>query len=1194
MLALLSLARGPLGHSDLRSLLSIDEATLKDALRPLLRCLVSRVSLDFFHLELKSAVARRVQEADRNWAKETLSAWVRSFAGQAGPGTLPDYVLRHLVDQLIEEKAHEVLFSTILSRRWYEVRSAASRFNLEYAADLVRVRNIAAEGAPDWPVFCQACLLLAQLRTVAAGIPHSLIWLLVKLGRVELAESYLSLDTEHTPKTVALIRIADYFRGRKYQGKAARMLHQAEDELNLVDSPEKRCLLLDFLTSSYRDMGDLDRAKKLASDCRQTVSLISDEWKRPKAARNAISASVAAGQLNEALEFARLWSEEHDYGELLAPTAVPLAAKGQLNLLISALNASEHSVWKDLAFEKVIRNLAENGRANEARQVANASGQPADSLAQVCAGLTASGKTHQAVEVIEEIGLRTDEELKQNFNWFWRLLFRWRRTRRWLLARLPNDDRFQILAYFYRQQALKAILRNYSESLNESAVVTLGRKMDAATAISSTEDNMEARGQIVQWLVKNGAVGEAMAMTLRMQKEAEALEGRDAQIKARLAVSKAYAEASKWQEALEVLQPVLGDSARAHAPPTSSQQESSQEFDLARAHACKALASCGRYDEALELNSAIESLEWRALRLAELANLMLKSEEKARGEDIARRAEDLVKKVPEEKRQNVVRTVIGYTYADSGQTDHAIAMWQAITDGGERDKALDNLSFLLVEAGQAEAAMKVVLTISDWSRRQDALASLSLNLAHRNKWAEALSTVAKIDGSKRALTLSNCAEKILPRCEIIHREQWFTRFLEEARYLENFPRLDAFGRVGQIVQTIDEARAGTICDEALQTSQGSTVIEPGLYIGIAENCVEVGAMEPALAILRPGSVAVAKEPLRASRVLAQLGQWNEIPLLDSESGIPLINLLADCARIALARGERERAEQWVDRLRKEMERLKASDVPPAQAHLAQLLLLLGDSKGAQELAQTAYEGGIKAGDRMVRALVSRPLALAGSKDLALKSQAWGEEAIHPWDEGTVAEELAEGGHYQDAIETAQAVLEKLPEMKGSSLEKWARRSCIKALAKAEQPDLAAQAYSVDDDAEMQVDELLEIAQCYHRNQQINKMEETLKRALSVVKKAPAAAVAARHAKVAAFQAAMGYTEQARAELLNALRNAEAEGSKTFLSTLQAGATVLASLDGGVTLLEVLRALERVTVISNTEVPMKAKVLSTTH
>jgi hypothetical protein len=65
-------------------------------------------------------------------------------------------------------------------------------------------------------------------------------------------------------------------------------------------------------------------------------------------------------------------------------------------------------------------------------------------------------------------------------------------------------------------------------------------------------------------------------------------------------------------------------------------------------------------------------------------------------------------------------------------------------------------------------------------------------------------------------------------------------------------------------------------------------------------------------------------------------------------------------------------------------------------------------------------------------------------------------------------------------------------------------------------------------------------------------------------------MATKRAELATLLGTMGQSESARAEFLVALRQGEAEGAEKFLNTLLAGAPMLAAVDQGQTLHELLR------------------------
>jgi hypothetical protein len=271
VLALLAVADGPLAPADLGQALGIeDHGAIERALSPLNRSLISPTSLEFMHLDLRRAVARQVAPEQREAAAGCLSEWVRSFSGVEGPSLIPEYVLDHFVDEMIKTEAYDQLFATVLSPRWHSARLALSGSYLDYANDLSHVRDC-ADAARNWPVFCQACFVLAQLRTIAAGLPVSLLALLADLGRLDQAVSYVSLITDHKFRCGLLLWLASFYREKKELRKSREMLDRAEVALSHVTKPEDRCPLLERLAAHYRALNDQPKAKELAEYCRKTI-----------------------------------------------------------------------------------------------------------------------------------------------------------------------------------------------------------------------------------------------------------------------------------------------------------------------------------------------------------------------------------------------------------------------------------------------------------------------------------------------------------------------------------------------------------------------------------------------------------------------------------------------------------------------------------------------------------------------------------------------------------------------------------------------------------------------------------------------------------------------------------------------------------------------------------------------------------
>jgi hypothetical protein len=401
--------------------------------------------------------------------------------------------------------------------------------------------------------------------------------------------------------------------------------------------------------------------------------------------------------------------------------------------------------------------------------------------------------------------------------------------------------------------------------------------------------------------------------------------------------------------------------------------------------------------------------------------------------------------------------------------------------------------------------------------------------------------------------------------------------LQEAGKLQRFERLDALGRIGQaILSAGDTERAKSVAEEALKTAHSQAPLKSRVYLKVALACAEVGATQTALAILDSRETLV--EDTEAVRLLARLGQWDRItPLLERVSGLSRVYRLGAVAETAMQQGERELADRWMELIRKEAEGLNTVDQAEALLVLARLLRLRGDRSDAEKLTRTAFEAVERTGNLTALRNLATRLAQAGNQSLAVKSLLAAEDASLPfWEEAGVAEALATTGQSQEAVAAAQAILSKLDgDNSKQSSNRYPRNLCLRTLVKAGQPDLAQEALSKLDDAEDQVDLLLEIARFYQQSRQSAAAEAALTRALDVLNHSRADALFAKRAELAAVLDRIGRQERARALLLEALRRAEETGAEIFIDTFIASTPVLAALDQGRTLIEVLHAMERV-------------------
>jgi NACHT domain len=1170
VLALLAVADGPLTPADLAQALRVeDHRAIERALRPLNRSLISPTSLEFMHLELKRAVAGHAPQQDVEFSARGLSEWVRSFAGIRGASLIPGYVLDHFVAEMIKADLYVPLFETVLSPRWYAARLAQIGSYLDYADDLSRVRDCADAAARHWPAFCQACYLLAQLRTIATGIPVSLLALLAGLGRLDQAESYVSLITTHTFRSGLLLWLASFYRDRKDLQKSREVLNRAEAALSYVPNPEDRCSLLKRLAAGYRAMNDPAKVKELAEYCRKTIALVQDGWQKRKAVVAAIEASIAAEEFDAAFELAETQRGEYSYDELYLPIALALAARNETERLISSLRYGSDQVWAQIAFGNIARNLAEHGYTAAAKQVAQASENPDTVLVGVCRGIAAHGDIDHSIKTLHEIGVCGLDEA--SYNRLQRMLLRWRVTRQFILAS-KTSLRYSTLAAFYRQRALKEILRHFREVIDRDKIVAVAQALASANAISTRLDSLEAYGLLVPWLHERGAADEAARMADTMKEEALKAGELDVEAKARCIVADAFGELDRWQQALEVIEPVL-----ALLEPIDGSVRG-----RAKHGACRALARCARYDEAFKINDEMASFENRAWALSEIASLMLAHGEQERGDHAARRVLELATQVTPEKSQVTTKTVIAYTYAEFGLTTYAISAAKSISDARERDEAMDTVAFLLLEADAIQGAQEAACAISDYTKRWSRLSSLSRILLRKGNHEGALTTAAQISyDSQRAEALGECAKAILAQCTPYERNRWIERFLREARGFRGLAQLKALGAIGEAALGVHEdARADAIAEEALEEAHSADAVGFRFYLGLAGSCAELGFANAALAILPHWLMEVSEAIPEVARLLAKLRRWAEADTMaDRISGLPRLHLIADLAEQAAKRGEEERAREYEARVQHEVELLTARQIPMAQTRLARLRFLLGDRAAATEIAQQAYDSLKQAGDAKALDELSDPLARAGQRSLAVACLTTGTDSrSRAWRETAIAKDLVAAGALADAVEMAQASLAQIEVGdKDSFYDDWVRGDCVEILAKAGEPDLASEVVSAIDKPDARARGLIKIATSYRRAQRASNAEGALQRLAGLL--SDSSLTPGTRAAYACVLGRMGRLEDGQVKLKGALRQAERESVETFISTLLAGAPVLAQIDQGETLQAIARGLESCRVLT---------------
>jgi hypothetical protein len=876
-------------------------------------------------------------------------------------------------------------------------------------------------------------------------------------------------------------------------------------------------------------------------------------------------------RVRRALELAETQRGDYSYDKLYAAIAPALAARGETDRLISSLSRCPDDLSREIAFNEIARLLAEHGHTVAAKQIAQASGDPDRALVEVCAGSAANGNIDHCIDTLCDIGVWGLDEA--SYNRLQRKLLRWRVTRKFILAK-RTSLRYSTLAGFYRQKALKEILRHFRVVIDRDKVVGVAQALASANAISSDLKSWEAAGLLIPWLRDRGAADEAARMADRIKEQALKAEEPELAAKARCIVAEAFGELDRWQEALEIIEPLL----------TSSDPIEDSVRDSVKYHACKALARCARFDEAIKINDEMASHGHRAWALSEIVSLMLAHGEQEQGDLAAFPVLELADQVAPEKSGDRVFTIISYTYAEFGLTKYAIDAAKAIGDERERNAALETTAFLLLEAGAVEGAQEAACAISDYSKRRDRLSSLSRILLRKGNHEGALATASQITYDRqRAEALGECAKAILAQCTPYERSRWIERFLREARGFRGFAQLAALGEIGQAAFGVHEdAAAEAIAEEALEAAHSADAVGFRFYLGLARSCVEPGFLNAALAILPHWSMEVSETAPVVVRLLARLGRWPEADaMLGRISGLSRIHLLADLAEHAIELGEEERAQQYQVQVEQETDLLTARQIPLARARLARICLLRGNRSAAAELGRSAYEALRGVAEPKALEELAVPLARAAQKSMAiaclppqpdLRSRSRRQTAI--------AKALADAGEIDDASEMAKELLATLEvEEQDSFYDDWVRRDCGEVLFISGQPESALPVVLAIGDAKVRVNCLIKIARSFIRVERFAEAEEVFKRVCDIINGPTVGSSAETRAEYASILAQMGRSESAQAELRGALRQAEAQDAEALIGTLMAGAPVLALIDQGQTLYDIARAIEGCAVLA---------------
>lgn len=323
-----------------------------------------------------------------------------------------------------------------------------------------------------------------------------------------------------------------------------------------------------------------------------------------------------------------------------------------------------------------------------------------------------------------------------------------------------------------------------------------------------------------------------------------------------------------------------------------------------------------------------------------------------------------------------------------------------------------------------------------------------------------------------------------------------------------------------------------------------------------------------------GALSETDAAADAALLLARLGHSDRArEILDRRVGWQRAKLLADLAEAAASHGQPDRAEEYGTLLREQVQHLSAHEAPWAMARVARLFLLRGDRTRAHELAESAFNAlaGVEEG-RYLREL-GGPLARAGETALALKCVRRDDD---DWmlGESEIAENAAEAGNVLDAVAIAVRLLDTLSAAGSDTFwNTWITRHCIAALVKANRLDLATQKTQLINDPKERTQALIMIAQAYGKAGKTSRALGVTRVALDLVHTTGDSPLPVEQAQLAAILSTVDRAAASN-ELRDALRAAQGESSEAFFETLVAGAPMLASLDGGNVLFEILHTLAR--------------------
>jgi hypothetical protein len=1153
VLAVLTEARGPMAPEDLSGILRADRVEVEQALQPILRCLASPTSLEFMHLELKKAVAERLTREERDAAHAALSSWMQS-AAEARSAPLPTYVLDHFVDQFRTTGDLKTLTSTIVSGFWFASRYAQRGSQLDYINDLDRIRDRAVNSGPDWPVLCQASYVRAQLQTVAARIPSPVLFLMADLGRIDEAVEYAMLQSKLISRAWVLTRLSPLYRQGGEMDKAAETLARAEAALEQIVSPKERCSVLEILTLSFKNAGDLPSAKRMAMYCRDTVPLVNGpyQYQRQEAVQEAINASAAVGDFEEAIELVQAQANDFVYSKCLKLVVVPLVQGNAFERLLDCISKSEITWEVKLAVSSAVQTLASAGFVTEAKQLAGlVSDFSQNPLVNICEALARKGDIEGCLSTLGEIGLRSRSELLSDLTDFGKLLCRWNIVADWIL-RNKKHGRYKLMADFERGEALKKIVLHLPNKVAAAEAPSLARRLTTLVAIEPGISSIKSRAELVDWLADCGAIDAALAIARELRGEAAVIDYPPTQRTAREIASRALGKAGKWDEAYELLEPLL-------AGTDTDEADQSDGADGTRLEAVDALAQCKKHDEALALCEQIKNACIRAYGLAKIA-VELDRTDAVRSKEITTAAFDLVRLHHVDKERESTYKAIAFAFAGQGFAEEARAA-AALLDASVQNNVLSTIVYLLLEAGNIDDAETTARSISDSSVQRQELLRVMRHLLKSHQYERAFETANKhsYEGN-RFDALIEWMEVVLAERPPYERNRWVEKALTIAKRDSSASGLGFRGRLGRAVMKIgDRDRAEAILTDTLSLALGELGNIGWVHVSLARACVDCRPeVARSIALRRLTDKSLIES---AALILTKLGDWDQVALKIGEvTGAVRIRLLAAVGDTAIERGANGRAREYLKQLHDYLDSVPEAERPAGLTKAARLHLLLGDRDDAADLCRRAHEQMVQLGDAAKLESLAVPIARAGLKDLALQCLTEPDEWRRRWVQADIARGLAEAGLSDSAVELAQATLAS-----AGGDDDWIRAECSEALAKGGRPDLALQVALQLNKPHYRGPALVKLVSIHIEAGRAQQAEEVLSLVLAADPASDNALSAQTRAEAAAMLLRLGNRERATSELVAAFAHAVMAGTDAFLASVNAGAPVLAAAlpDGGV-------------------------------